>query len=46
MLKKRLLDEGNKTVTNCNALKMADPELAIDRAQGDIHQKRLFERVG
>lgn len=30
VLKKRLSDEGNETVTNCNALKMPAPNLATD----------------
>ena len=29
VLKKRLKDEGNETVTNCNALKMEGPEFTL-----------------
>ena len=52
VLKKRLLDEGNETVTNCNALKMEAPDgkmrltvSAESPASGTLRQLRTKSQV-
>jgi len=39
VLKKRLLDEGNETVTNCNALKM---KAMMEKCDGTEKDKKVI----
>ena len=47
VLKKRLLDEGNETVTNCNALKMqaADGKMRLTDVAGSKQLLRLIQSI-